>query len=63
MDEHEIYRAISEADAWAEYLAETRGLRPIRYRELEPWAWAKLQARLGNLKPRRVRSHATEVSI
>ena len=31
---------IEEADAWFEYLEATRGQTAIRYREVEPWAWA-----------------------
>ena len=33
---------IEEADAWFEYLEATRGQTAARYREVEPWAWARL---------------------
>ena len=33
-------------EAFAEYLQEVRGLDPLRYDEVEAWAWARLQARL-----------------
>ena len=34
---------IEEADAWFEYLEATRGQTEPRYREVEPWAWARLE--------------------
>lgn len=37
---------IEEADAWFEYLESTRGQTELRYKELEPWAWARLSQRL-----------------
>jgi hypothetical protein len=37
---------IEEADAWFEYLEATRGQSAIRYKEVEPWAWARLTQRL-----------------
>ena len=37
---------IEEADAWFEYLEATRGQLEIRYKEVEPWAWARLSQRL-----------------
>jgi hypothetical protein len=37
---------IEEADAWFEYLEATRGQTALRYKELEPWAWARLSQRL-----------------
>ena len=37
---------IEEADAWFEYLEATRGQTALRYREVEPWAWARLRQRL-----------------
>jgi hypothetical protein len=37
---------IEEADAWFEYLEATRGQTAPRYKELEPWAWARLSQRL-----------------
>ena len=36
---------IEEADAWFEYLEATRGQSAARYKELEPWAWARLTQR------------------
>jgi len=38
---HELLM-IEEADAWFEYLEATRGQSETRYKELEPWAWARL---------------------
>lgn len=32
--------------AWNEYLAQTRTLSGLRYREVEPWAWTRLQSAL-----------------
>ena len=37
---------IEEADAWFEYLEATQGQTDLRYKELEPWAWARLSQRL-----------------
>jgi hypothetical protein len=37
---------IEEADAWFEYLEATQGQTELRYKELEPWAWARLSQRL-----------------
>ena len=37
---------IEEADAWFEYLEATRGQSAVRYKEVEPWAWARLSQRL-----------------
>jgi hypothetical protein len=37
----ELFRK-DESEAWARYLADTRG-RPVdRYEEVEPWAWRRL---------------------
>ena len=44
---------IEEADAWFEYLEATRGQSRVRYRELEPWAWARLSQRLRAIGARR----------
>ena len=41
---------IEEADAWFEYLEATRGQTEIRYKEVEPWAWARLSQRLRAVK-------------
>jgi hypothetical protein len=44
---------IEEADAWFEYLEATRGQTATRYREVEPWAWARLTQRLRAIRARR----------
>ena len=49
---HELL-LIEEADAWFEYLEATRGQSAVRYREVEPWAWARLSQRLRAIKTRR----------
>ena len=41
---------IEEADAWFEYLEATRGQTATRYREVEPWAWARLTQRMRAIK-------------
>jgi hypothetical protein len=46
---------IEEADAWFEYLEATRGQTEFRYREVEPWAWARLSQRLRAIRARRAR--------
>jgi hypothetical protein len=46
---------IEEADAWFEYLEATRNQTAIRYREVEPWAWARLNQRLRVVRARRAR--------
>jgi hypothetical protein len=46
---------IEEADAWFEYLDATRNQTSVRYREIEPWAWARLNQRLRAVKARRAR--------
>ena len=46
---------IEEADAWFEYLEATRHQSPARYREVEPWAWARLSQRRRAIKARRAR--------
>ena len=46
---------IEEADAWFEYLEATRGQTATRYKELEPWAWARLSQRLRAIKARRAK--------
>ena len=51
---HELL-LIEEADAWFEYLAATRSQTEVRYRELEPWAWARLTQRLRAIKTRRAK--------
>jgi hypothetical protein len=46
---------IEEADAWFEYLEATHGQLETRYKEIEPWAWARLTQRLRAIKARRAR--------
>ena len=46
---------IEEADAWFEYLEATRAQSESRYRELEPWAWARLTQRLRAIGVRRAK--------
>src|SRR5580765_3860246 len=46
---------IEEADAWFEYLEATRGQNEPRYRELEPWAWARLTQRLRAVRTKRAK--------
>jgi hypothetical protein len=46
---------IEEADAWFEYLASTRDQPEHRYREAEPWAWARLSQRLKAVTARRAK--------
>jgi len=49
---HELL-LIEEADAWFEYLAATRGQTAARYKEVEPWAWARLSQRLRAISTKR----------
>lgn len=51
---HELL-LIEEADAWFEYLEATRGQSATRYREVEPWAWARLSQRLRAIRTRRAK--------
>jgi hypothetical protein len=51
---HELL-LIEEADAWFEYLEATRTQSPLRYKEVEPWAWARLTQRLRAIKTRRAK--------
>jgi hypothetical protein len=51
---HELL-LIEEADAWFEYLEATRGQSAHRYKEVEPWAWARLSQRLRTIKTRRAK--------
>jgi hypothetical protein len=46
---------IEEADAWFEYLEATREQSPVRYLEIEPWAWSRLTQRLRAIRARRAR--------
>ena len=49
---HELL-LIEEADAWFEYLEATRAQSALRYKEVEPWAWARLSQRLRAIRARR----------
>ena len=51
---HELL-LIEEADAWFEYQEATRGQSEVRYAEVEPWAWARLQQRLRAIRARRAK--------
>jgi hypothetical protein len=46
---------IEEADAWFEYLEATRGQSEVRYKEVEPWAWARLSQRLRAIKTKKTK--------
>lgn len=50
--------ANDERAAWAEYLADTRNQISTRYDEIEPWAWARLGARLKAIHTRRTKLEA-----
>ena len=49
---------IEEADAWFEYLEATRAQSALRYKEVEPWAWARLNQRLRAVRARQARLKA-----
>ena len=53
MGEAEELLMIEEADAWFEYLEATRAQTELRYKEVEPWAWARLTQRLRAVRTRR----------
>ena len=55
MPQAEELLMIEEADAWFEYLEATRAQSAVRYREVEPWAWARLSQRLRAIKARRAK--------
>ena len=44
---------IEEADAWFEYLEATRAQSAVRYKEVEPWAWARLSQRLRAIRTKK----------
>jgi hypothetical protein len=44
---------IEEADAWFEYLEATQGQLEIRYKDIEPWAWARLHQRLRAIRTKK----------
>jgi len=46
---------IEEADAWFEYLEATRAQSAVRYKEVEPWAWARLTQRLRAIKTKKTK--------
>ncbi len=46
---------IEEADAWFEYLEATRAQSALRYTEVEPWAWARLNQRLRAVRAKRAK--------
>jgi len=54
---HELL-LIEEADAWFEYLEATRAQSALRYKEVEPWAWARLNQRLRAIRARRAKLKA-----
>ena len=54
---HELLM-IEEADAWFEYLEATRAQSALRYKEVEPWAWARLNQRLRAVRARRAKLKA-----
>ena len=51
---HELL-LIEEADAWFEYADATKSELGSHYAEIEPWAWARLQQRLRQVRTRRTR--------
>jgi hypothetical protein len=55
LQEAEELLQIEEADAWFEYLEATRNQSAVRYREVEPWAWARLNQRLRAIRTRRAK--------
>ena len=46
---------IEEADAWFEYLEATRAQSRLRYKEVEPWAWARLMQRLRAIRTKKAK--------
>jgi hypothetical protein len=46
---------IEEADAWFEYLEATRAQSAVRYKDVEPWAWARLSQRLRAVRAKRAK--------
>lgn len=51
-DAHQLL-LLEESDAWFEYLEATRAQSAMRYTEVEPWAWARLQQRRRAINARR----------
>lgn len=54
---HELLM-IEEADAWFEYLEAIRGQTEVRYKEVEPWAWARLSGRLRAIRTKQAKLRA-----
>ena len=52
LDAYELL-LIEEADAWFEYLEATRAQSALRYKEVEPWAWARLHQRLRAIRTKK----------
>ncbi len=52
---------IEEADAWFEYLESITEVSELRYHEVEPWAWSRLDQRILGIRSRRARLEATAV--
>ena len=46
---------IEEADAWFEYLEATQAQSEHRYKEIEPWAWARLTQRLRAIRVKKAK--------
>jgi hypothetical protein len=46
---------IEEADAWFEYLEATHAQSTLRYKEVEPWAWARLSQRLRAIRTKKAK--------
>ena len=51
---HELL-LIEEADAWFEYLETTRSQSQHRYKEVEPWAWARLSQHLRAIRTKKAK--------
>lgn len=49
----------SEALAWFEYLDTCRAVSKFSYDELEEWAWARLEERLGQISEGLAHEHST----
>ncbi|MBI4034637.1 hypothetical protein HY380_01930 [Candidatus Saccharibacteria bacterium] len=53
--EAEELSQIEEAEAWFEYLEAVRNQDAIRYGDVEPWAWSRLNLRLRVIRRRRAK--------
>jgi hypothetical protein len=49
-----VPRSPEEQEAWDLYLEQVRSLHPLRYEEVEAWAWAQLQARIQTIRREKV---------